>query len=164
MAQDRVYSTAEICQMFQISKSTLFRWEREQLLPPVGRDLMNQRQYTQEHLQAIRGRRMKQLGARLEQTDRLKDDAALQEIWEAITLHKFLGGNLLGLDELAGYRRLAPETILQLLQVAIDQEEIGSDAFCRILQVALDKSLVLNQERRLSASTAHPEGRRSYTP
>ena len=150
MAQDRVYSTAEICQMFQISKSTLFRWEREQLLPPVGRDLMNQRQYTQQHLQAIRDKRMKQLGARLEQTDRLQDDAALQEIWEAITLHKFLGGNPLGLDELAGYRRLAPETIFQLLQVALEHHDIGSDSFCRILQVVLDKSLVLNREHHLA--------------
>ncbi|MGQ4809597.1 hypothetical protein NKDENANG_03020 [Candidatus Entotheonellaceae bacterium PAL068K] len=146
MALDRVYSTAEICKLFQISKSTLFRWEREQMLPPVGRDLANQRQYTHEHVQAIRTRRMQQLGARLEQTDRLRDDAALQAIWETITLHKFLGGNVLGLEELAGYRRLSPETISQLLQVALDQYEVGSETFCRILQVAWEKSQVLARE------------------
>lgn len=146
MGRDRVYSTAEICQMLRISKSTLFRWEREQMLPPVGRDLTNQRQYTHEHVQTIRVRRMKQLGERIEQTDRMADDAALQEIWEAITLHKFLGGNLLGLDELAGYRRLSPETIVQLLQVAIEHHEVGSETFCTLLQVALEKSRVLQQE------------------
>lgn len=147
MVADRVYSTVEICQMFQISKSTLFRWERENLLPPVGRDLTNQRQYTWEHVRAIRARLMKQLGARLEQTDRLRDDAALQTIWETITLHKFLDGNLLGLDELAGYRCLSSETIIQLLQVALEQYEVGSAAFNRILQVALEKSQRLQQDQ-----------------
>ena len=147
MVADRVYSTVEICQMFQISKSTLFRWERENLLPPVGRDLTNQRQYTREHVRAIRARLMKQLGARLEQTDRLRDDAALQTIWEAITLHKFLDGNLLGLDELAGYRSLSPATITQLLQVALEQYEVGSVTFNRILQVALEKSQRLQQDQ-----------------
>ncbi len=154
MADDRVYSTHEICQMFQISKSTLFRWEREQVLPAVGRDLSNQRQYTQVHVRAIRARRMKQLGQRLEQTDRLKDDAALQAIWETITLHKFLGGNRLGLDELAGYACLSPPTITQLLQVALDQYEVGSETFCRILQVALEKSQVLYQDN-LAVQRSH---------
>ena len=148
MAEGRVYSTVEICHMLQISKSTLFRWEREQLLPPVGRDLMNQRQYTDAHVQAIRARRLKQLGARLEYSDRVKDDAALQEIWEAITLYKFLGGNVLGLDELAGYRRLSPATIRQLLEVALNDYDVGSDIFCKILHIALEKS-------RLLAPAAH---------
>ena len=140
MAADRVYSTVEICQMFAISKSTLFRWEREDQLPPVGRDLNNQRQYTQEHVRAIRARLMKQLGARLEQTDRLRDDEALHHLWEAITLHKFLDGNLYGLDELAGYDHLSPSTIIQLLQVALEDYEVGSATFNRILQIALEKS------------------------
>ena len=143
MAEGRCYSTAEICHMLQISKSTLFRWEREELLPPVGRDLTNQRLYTDKHVQAIRARRLKQLGARLEYSDRVKDDAALQEIWEAITLYKFLGGNVLGLDELAGYRRLSPDTITQLLEVALHEYEVGSETFCKILHIALEKSRLL---------------------
>ena len=76
----------------------------------------------------------------LEQTDRLRDDEALHHLWEAITLHKFLDGNLYGLDELAGYDHLSPSTIAQLLQVALEDYEVGSATFNRILQIALEKS------------------------
>ena len=41
----RSYNTASVCRFFDISKSTLFRWEREGTLSSVGRDQHNQRRY-----------------------------------------------------------------------------------------------------------------------
>jgi len=35
----RIYKTKEICDRFDISRATLFRWESEGLLAGVGRDL-----------------------------------------------------------------------------------------------------------------------------
>ena len=67
MAEDRTYSTAEICDMFGVSKSTLFRWERDGLLPSVDRDVNGQRQYSQIHLEAISGRLIKRLGKEMVQ-------------------------------------------------------------------------------------------------
>ena len=84
------YSTAEICEMFGISKSTLFRWEREGLLPPISRDLSGQRLYTQKHLNAISERQKKQLGKRYASAIASNDQNSLAQISEALALRKFL--------------------------------------------------------------------------
>ncbi|MFI5305058.1 MAG: MerR family transcriptional regulator [Nitrospiria bacterium] len=46
--------TVEICEMFDISKSTLFRWEKEGLISNIGRDWRNWRVYSQTNLNEIR--------------------------------------------------------------------------------------------------------------
>jgi len=57
------YKTQEICQRFDISKATLFRWEREGLISNVSRDWRNWRLYNDKNLQEIktimRGRNFK---------------------------------------------------------------------------------------------------------
>jgi len=57
------YKTQEICYRFDISKATLFRWEREGLISAVGRDWRNWRLYTEKNIQEIqtimRGRNAK---------------------------------------------------------------------------------------------------------
>lgn len=47
------YKANEICSTFDISKATLFRWERDGLITDVGRDWRNWRLYTDKHLRAI---------------------------------------------------------------------------------------------------------------
>jgi DNA-binding transcriptional MerR regulator len=55
MAQPRKnYTTKEICDLFDISKATLFRWEREGLISRVGRDWRNWRLYSDRNLREIR--------------------------------------------------------------------------------------------------------------
>ena len=39
--------------MFDISKATLFRWERDGLITDVGRDWRNWRLYTDKHVREI---------------------------------------------------------------------------------------------------------------
>ena len=46
--------TVEICRMFDISKSTLFRWEKEGVISNIGRDWRNWRTYSQQNLNEIK--------------------------------------------------------------------------------------------------------------
>ena len=52
--QKKGLKTVEICEMFDISKSTLFRWEKEGLISNIGRDWRNWRVYSQTNLNEIR--------------------------------------------------------------------------------------------------------------
>ena len=49
----RKYKTKEICDRFDISRATLFRWESEGLLTGVGRDWRGWRVYSDQNLQEI---------------------------------------------------------------------------------------------------------------
>jgi DNA-binding transcriptional MerR regulator len=140
MISNHVYSTAEVCEMFHISKSTLFRWERDGLLPAVGRDLSNQRQYTQKHIQAISQIQQEKLGRQFERAAKTEDKASLQEISEALSLRKFLQGDMTGLYELAEYPQLPPEVMCQLLQIAMEQYKPGDSVFCDIIETVLQQS------------------------
>jgi DNA-binding transcriptional MerR regulator len=47
------YKTKEICDRFDISRATLFRWESEGLLTDVERDWRGWRVYSDDNLQDI---------------------------------------------------------------------------------------------------------------
>jgi DNA-binding transcriptional MerR regulator len=49
----RIYKTKEICDRFDISRATLFRWESEGLLSGVGRDWRGWRIYNDNNLKVI---------------------------------------------------------------------------------------------------------------
>jgi DNA-binding transcriptional MerR regulator len=49
----RMYKTKEICDRFDISRATLFRWESEGLLSGVGRDWRGWRIYNENNLKVI---------------------------------------------------------------------------------------------------------------
>lgn len=49
----RIYKTKEICDRFDISRATLFRWESEGLLSGVGRDWRGWRIYNETNLKVI---------------------------------------------------------------------------------------------------------------
>jgi hypothetical protein len=49
----RIYKTKEICDRFDISRATLFRWESEGLLSGVGRDWRGWRIYNENNLTVI---------------------------------------------------------------------------------------------------------------
>ncbi len=50
----RRFSTLEVCHLFDISKATLFRWEREGLISTPPRDWRNWRLYTAMNLEEIK--------------------------------------------------------------------------------------------------------------
>ena len=47
------YKTKEICDRYDISRATLFRWESEGLLTGVGRDWRGWRVYTEDNMKEI---------------------------------------------------------------------------------------------------------------
>ena len=134
------YSTAEICEMFGISKSTLFRWEREGQLPPISRDISGQRLYTQEHLNAISERQKKQLGKRYASAIAANDQNSLLQISEALALRKFLEGDIIGLYELAELDSISEETLRQLMQIGLEQYAPNDKTFCEIIRVLWEHS------------------------
>lgn len=145
MSGERVYSPNDICKMFNISKSTLFRWEQEEWFPRVSRDLRGQRQYTQAHIQAISEKQKEQLSKQFGRAADVENNATLEGIAQAISLHKFLEGDMTGLYELAEYPRLPPDIILQLAQRALERYTPADKAFCEIMQVVWKQSCKLSQ-------------------
>ena len=54
MARQRgTYRAGELCERFDVSKPTLFRWESEGRISPVPRDWRNWRLYTDVHVSEI---------------------------------------------------------------------------------------------------------------
>ncbi len=54
VSKTKLYKTNEVCEMFDISRATLFRWEREGLISGPPRDWRNWRWYTTENVEQIR--------------------------------------------------------------------------------------------------------------
>ncbi|TAJ22227.1 MAG: MerR family transcriptional regulator [Nitrospirae bacterium] len=48
------YKTIEVCKLFDVSRATLFRWEREGLISGAPRDWRNWRVYTVQNIQEIK--------------------------------------------------------------------------------------------------------------
>ncbi|MEK6657609.1 MAG: MerR family transcriptional regulator [Nitrospirota bacterium] len=55
MPGKKKYKTNEICDIFDISRATLFRWEEEKLISNVGRDWRNWRVYSEKNIKEIEG-------------------------------------------------------------------------------------------------------------
>jgi DNA-binding transcriptional MerR regulator len=51
--QPKKYKTSEICDKYDISRATLFRWESQGILEGVERDWRGWRLYTESNLKAI---------------------------------------------------------------------------------------------------------------
>lgn len=52
-ARPKAYSPADLARRFQVSRTTLFRWEREERIPPADRDGEGARVYSEGHVRAI---------------------------------------------------------------------------------------------------------------
>ena len=48
------YKTNQVCELFDVSRATLFRWEREGLIAGPPRDWRNWRLYSQDHVEQIK--------------------------------------------------------------------------------------------------------------
>jgi DNA-binding transcriptional MerR regulator len=51
--QPKKYKTSEICDKYDISRATLFRWESQGILDGVERDWRGWRLYTESNLKTI---------------------------------------------------------------------------------------------------------------
>ncbi len=53
-AAKKWYKTNQVCALFDVSRATLFRWEREGLISGPARDWRNWRLYTTENVDEIK--------------------------------------------------------------------------------------------------------------
>ena len=154
MDQERSYSPVEICEMFDISKSTLLRWEREGVISSAKRDpRTDQRLYTQENIHEISKLRHEQLAKRYDKMSEREDLEGMARIQEELSIWKIIKGEIIGLDELAGFTMLSVKTIRQLCNIALEQYEPTSPIFCQIMRVVADQSCKLSKQSKRSRRT-----------
>lgn len=132
---ERTYSTVEVCNLFGISRSTLFRWEREAWFPRVERDETGQRLYTNDHLRAIADYLRRRYKRQLEQAMNAEDRGRMLTIMRALSFVKFLQGRMEGLQELAEYNELPDAMVRQLLRYALEHYAPSDPEFCQIIHV-----------------------------
>ena len=54
VSKKKLFKTNEVCELFDISRATLFRWEREGVISGPPRDWRNWRLYTFENIEQIK--------------------------------------------------------------------------------------------------------------
>ena len=128
---DYTLSPAEICDVLNIAKSTLLRWERDHQIPAAVRDTSGERRYGSTHIQAIAEKVIK---SRYDVAAKSDNAAALDELTEVSALCKFLEGSRLGLYELAERPRLSERTLKELLSRAL-QLHPSDEQFANIVEV-----------------------------
>ena len=136
---------AQVCKKFDISKSTLLRWESKGHVPVPDRNHRGERRYTQEHCRAIarfiRSRRHRKRYEQILAEDTQDTRSRLERLGEQNALFKFVNlRDLTGLIELREYLPLQPSTIRQLLRVAADEYGPGEDRFWDIIDVICETS------------------------
>jgi len=122
--EERKYTPAEVCALFGISKSTLFRWEREgRISRPERRGHRGERFYSRQHIAEIGKYLFREQYRQLARSEGEPDvEQRMQELAEQISRMKFVAfGNKSGLfelDEIARNRGLSEETVRALLDEA----------------------------------------------
>jgi hypothetical protein len=149
-AKSQGLTTALVCDTLGISKSTLFRWEREGLIPPPARDQLRnrQRQYSAEDFKKLQARLLKGAFASAFRENDLK---AQTEALETLYVQKAVAGDPVGIEELrafAAYQVLSASTTKHLLRFAYENLETSDPDFESIVRVVLDNLVKLRSAAR----------------
>lgn len=109
------YSPSEVCEFFDISKSTLFKWEQDGKIAPT-RKLSGEREYNQSHIKEIAEIKIQLLKRDLRRATRTEDIERMKQIYEAISHIKALYLNdISGLREIAEHDTVPNKIISELL-------------------------------------------------
>lgn len=144
MKSDKKYLPVEIYKMFDISKSTLFRWEKEAGFPPLERGDNGERQYDQNHVHWIgkkkvaRLKRQYQLASKAEDKDRMKEIHALLTKYKVLYLEDPTGFNELP------FHHYDEETLKDLLKKATEYES-SNPAFQAIIAAVYKQTVVADE-------------------
>ena len=140
MKKDKKYLPVDIYTMFDISKSTLFRWEKEASFPPLERGDNGERQYNQTHVRWIGEKKVERLKRQYKFAIKAEDLERMEEIQTLLTKYKVLYlEDPTGLVELE-YHHYSDETIKKLLEKATDYET-NSPAFRQILSAVYKQTV-----------------------
>jgi len=134
------WTTAEVCERYGISKSTLFRWERDGVISPPERDLRGFRVYTSQHRSEISKLLLRRSHKRLARRESPLAEEQQRLLLEQGSLTKFLDRNeILGLYELAEHQHLSAAAIRLLLRRAQELDP-ADETFQEIIRVIYDKT------------------------
>ncbi len=129
------FSTNDVCEFFNISKSTLFRWEKEARIGPIKRSA-GERVYLNADLSKII---QLKLAALYEKAARLDNAEEIHEIDYKKSLYKIFCGNKIGLDELREYnykkKEFPPDDIKLLLKFTIDRYNPNEPYFVQVIDL-----------------------------
>jgi CheY-like chemotaxis protein len=84
MSDGKFYSSKEVCEQMQISKSTLFKWEREGLITKVRRDWRGWRLYDARNIEEIKvnieKQKLSEMGPRSRSVLVVDDDTMILQV------------------------------------------------------------------------------------
>lgn len=126
------FSPAEICAIFGISKSTLFRYERDALLPAVPRDDTDERRYGSDHIRALAKRRLRDLfevATKTDDEEKVRRATELQIVFGLLT-EDDVDGRLAQLEEID---RVSAEAFKILLRIVLPRYELQDPCLPRLL-------------------------------
>ena len=120
----KTYSPSEICELFKITRTTLFRWENKNKISPVRRKGGRERQYTQTHIAEIAQIQLDNLKKEHRLASKSENEIWMSQILQTKSIIKTLYlEDLSGIYELAeSLETLSKETIRELLLKAADLE------------------------------------------
>jgi len=143
MKKDKKYLPVEIYKMFDISKSTLFRWEKEEGFPPLERGDNGERQYNQTHVEWIGEKKVARLKRQYKFAIKAEDLERMEEIQTLLTKYKVLYlEDPTGLDELQ-FHHYSEETLKELLEKATEYDS-SDPAFKQIIAAVYKQTVVNN--------------------
>ena len=142
LSMNRQYSTAEVCNLFNVSKSSVFRWEHDGFLGEVKKGKKG-RVYSQENLKKICSltskKRLAQTykyAAKIKKRNPSLAGKVLKEEEQEKSVSKFLSGEYLGLQELIeGRSKIENHNIKRLLKYIIENYETHDKAFCQVIRL-----------------------------
>ena len=133
MKTSKKYLPVDIYTMFDISKSTLFRWEKEEGFPPLERGDGGERQYTSEHIRWLGSKKYERLKKQYDLAIKAEDLGRMNEVHRILVKYKVLYlEDETGLDELQ-HHQFSDKTIKELLFKAAEYEP-SEKAFKQIVK------------------------------
>ena len=139
MPEELTSSTIEVCEMFDISKTTLFRWEREGKLGHIRRDERDRRVFTRQNLEKVCYQKIRKRYEKIEDRNQDLNRQEFLELEHLKSVDKFLTGDLTGLEELKHYdyneARLHPSHIKRLLKFALREFHPYNEIFYDVIDV-----------------------------
>jgi len=145
-------SPGDLCERFEIPRTTLFRWEERGDIPKTRRGARDSRIYRREHVEAVarlvRDKTGEEYKAANEGGERPQPEA-LAQLWERLYLADYFGGPdpRHALDQLRGLARatrLSSRAVRVLVQDA-QRRPIGDEARVKIWEILLALDVNTNE-------------------
>jgi DNA-binding transcriptional MerR regulator len=150
-AAERTYTPADLCELFGLSRTTLFRWEEQHEIPKAERE-GNNRIYRREHLRSIAGLMRKKIRDEINASSRYNPDELhpTPDQLEKLFRVEFVGERdpvhgLRMLSALAKKHKLSEETVNLLIKSA-SNSSAGDPMRRKIWELLMEQENIADSE------------------